>query len=95
LKTWSNVDPRSEYSDFWNRGASYVTFSWGAAGSVASVANPSPDIIMVTIDPCGLEAKKLDLLWIIASSELKGSCLKLSYDGLWMESGKKIYKLEH
>lgn len=95
LGTWSKVDPENNFVDYWNRGASYVTFGWAAEGSPVNILNPSPDIILVQVDPCGIEAKNLNLSWIISSTELDGTCLQLDFEGMWMDSGKKIYRIEN
>jgi hypothetical protein len=95
LDTWRKVDPDNNFIEYWNRGASYVTFGWATDGVPVNILNPSPDIILVQIDPCGNEAKNLNLSWIISSAELNGTCLRLNFEGMWMESGKKIYRVNN
>jgi hypothetical protein len=72
---WEKLDPERASVETWNRGASYVNFAWADEGTATSFGLPSPDLIQVSIDPCGPEAQSIGLVRIYSSRPLSHSCL--------------------
>ncbi len=49
------LDRDGSDAELWNRGASYLRFTFdGAPGAEPVISTPSPDIVQVSVDPCGL-----------------------------------------
>jgi hypothetical protein len=74
-RAWRVIDPDESDEQLWNRGAAYVTFAWGPAGSKPAVTLPGTDYIVVTVDPCGDALDRLDVGHLISGRQLTGSCL--------------------
>ncbi len=90
LNTWHKIDPSGAQMNAWNRGASYVTFSWDG-GSTPSIGNPGADIITISVDPCSPAMAKVDLRWIVSSKPLEKSCLTAAGEYPWLGSMRYLY----
>lgn len=76
-RRWKVLDPDGGERDLWDRGAAYITFAWGPAGSPPEVTLPSADVVAVTVDPCGPALDRLHASLLVASTRLDARCLDL------------------
>lgn len=72
---WEVLDPDRSDELTWNRGATYINFAFGPAGSRPVLELRSTDVIVVTVDPCGEALTDLDVKFIVSRSPLSGRCL--------------------
>ncbi len=92
-QAWAILDPRGQYRDTWNRGASYVHFGWLPAGEPLRVELPNPDVIWVRADPCDARLKRLGLARVVASEPLDGSCLTLDRSVTFGGRPRAVYRV--
>jgi hypothetical protein len=90
-ESWHVLDPKEEFVESWNRGASYVTFLW-TEGSEISINSPGRDIIQISMDPCDAKLSALSLDYILTGSELSDRCLSKVGTYLWQDADVNIYK---
>lgn len=84
-------DPSQEWA--WNRGASFVTFSFaGAPGSAPLLDAPNPDIISVTVDPCSLH-ESLDVRYLITGAKMSNDCLTPVSRFRWTNAPQFVYRV--
>jgi hypothetical protein len=76
-RQWRKIDPSGRYRNTWNRGAAYVVFAWEDEGARTVVELPSPDVILIKIDPCSRALSSLRLGLVVSSTPLDASCLRL------------------
>ena len=55
LEMWEDIDPTSQYQEQWIR-MGHIEWTFGIGQTV--VANPQPDVIAVTLDPCSTFAQE-------------------------------------
>ncbi len=90
---WRVLDPDGSDEELWNRGASYLRMTFdGAPGAEPVIANPNPDIIQVSLDPCAIPAE-LDVRTLIASSKLDAPCLTLERTFDWSGRRQRVYSV--
>lgn len=86
---WRLLDPDDRFEEEWNRGASFLHMSFNhPVGTEPTVANPNPDIVQVSTDPCEVDPR-LGLGRVISGGELPFPCLELESTFVW--SGTKQY----
>ena len=73
---WKIFDPRGRASHIWNRYANMV-FAPGAPGSSPVVTLLAGDAVEVTFDPCGPEASRLHIGFVLSPAPVAGSCLHM------------------
>lgn len=88
---WQLIDSQNEFQSNWNRGASYVSFTFNNA-DVFSIENPNPDIIRVDIDPCSETFKLLQADVVIAKPDLGSRCLLETQEFKFFTEVKAIYR---
>lgn len=71
---WRRLDPGAAYSDVWNRGGSFVTFSWTDDPGL-TFTNPLMDAILVSGSPCAVAERVPELTVVISGAPLVGDCL--------------------
>lgn len=91
--TYSAIDPALVFEDQWNRGASYLHFSWDESLGEDLVVNGTGDQIVVSISPCNQGLQKLEMGWVIASRPLESSCLTQIGTFNWMDIGRWLYRV--
>ena len=89
---WQKIDPGELDSQKWNRGSAYITFSW-SQDSIQTISNPSPDVILVTINPCSNSLGQLGLSWVVSSQSLQNECLKMFATVNFLGAPVNIYRL--
>lgn len=83
---WEILDQNRLSTNSWNRGASYITFEW-TTDLEPQFANPSGDVIRVSISPCELKKRFPNLDVIASTTSLSFSCL--TKIGEFEQSGSK------
>ncbi|TQK72240.1 hypothetical protein FBY23_4050 [Nocardioides sp. SLBN-35] len=72
---WAEVDPADRYEDIWNRGASYVLFSFdGQPGADPTVIEVQNDLIQVRTDACWLADSRFDVDRLITAVRIDSPC---------------------
>lgn len=93
LKAWQTIDPEEEFENEWNRGSNYIVFAWDTTKSSMEIANPSPDIIQISTNPCDPKLKQLNLGWIATRGVIDSPCTTLRDSASWMGRNFSIYEL--
>jgi hypothetical protein len=71
---WLKLDPRRKQQIAWNRGASYLTFTWNDSQTPV-ITNPTPDTVEVSVDPCALASRGFKLTGVVSTVPLNRPCL--------------------
>lgn len=91
-EAWDLLDPTHQFEDKWNRGQSYVHFTWDINRLDILISNPNPDIINVLTSPCNPILGLLGLKYIMSNSA-QGPCLEKISDHTWMAKPVTIYRV--
>jgi len=75
LSSWLSLDADKTFVEKWNRGTSYITFSWEESQATADIVEIQTDVILVRIDPCATGLIDLNLAYVISSKALDSPCL--------------------
>jgi hypothetical protein len=90
---WHRLDPSGRYEDNWNRGASYLRFTFdGKPGQAPVVTNPGPDFVFVSVDPCTLP-RYFPVSHIVSPTHLRQSCLTQVGTFRWSGVVNRVYQL--
>lgn len=73
---WEKLAPRDTDHDVWNRGASYVFFTWVPAKKRESVSLANGDVIRIEMSPCSRRLRDLKLRYVLSTTKLEEGCLK-------------------
>ena len=92
-KSYSVIDPSMVFEEQWNRGASYLHFSWDESLGEDLVVNSSGDQIVILISPCNQGLKTLGMGWIISSRPLTATCLDERTTIKWMDIDRWLYQV--
>jgi hypothetical protein len=92
-EVWKILDPTGASESSWNRGASYVVFSWSGV-EIPEISTPHGDVIQVKVEPCALSERIANLDYIISNNELKNSCLIKVDEFVQFGQLNTIYKIE-
>jgi hypothetical protein len=76
---WKVLDPSNLSEMAWNRGASYISFTWSDLVE-SEITSPSADVIQVSISPCELAEKFSSLEHVVSTNRLAHSCLSKIYE---------------
>ena len=91
---WRLLDPDGSDEELWNRGASYLRFTFdGVAGAEPVISNPNPDIVSVSVDPCGLP-DELRIGTLVSRHKLDAPCLTQSQEFVWGRKRQRVYTVE-
>jgi hypothetical protein len=90
---WKVLDPTGASESSWNRGASYVVFSWSEV-EIPEISTPHGDVIQVKVEPCALSERIANLDYIISNNELNNSCLIKVDEFVQFGQLNTIYKIE-
>jgi len=71
---WTVLDPSSPEPTPWNRGTSYISFSWDTGVDTPIVTTPQDDLIRIRISPCDSRLTILDVRWIVSSQPIDTGC---------------------
>jgi len=92
-EVWKVLDPAGASESSWNRGASYVVFSW-SGNEIPKISTPHGDVIQVMVEPCALSERIANLDYIISNNELNNSCLIKVDEFVQFGQLNTIYKIE-
>jgi hypothetical protein len=73
------LDPDNLSEGAWNRGASYITFTWSDLSN-PEITSPYADVIQVSVSPCVLAEKFSSLEHVVSTKSLRHSCLSKMYE---------------
>jgi hypothetical protein len=94
LKAWHLLDPQDSDIDAWNRGASYLVWTFtGAPGSRPKITAPTTDVILVKVDPCAIP-EGLNVKVVVASGKLHASCLVKRKTIRWGDRNRYVYDVQ-
>jgi hypothetical protein len=92
-ENWRILDPENLYETNWNRASSYITFQWSQS-DVPQISNPSPDVILISVNPCSPLLKKLELEYFISLKDgVAYGCAKQISEFQIMGQTNLIYKM--
>jgi hypothetical protein len=92
-ENWRILDPDNLYETNWNRASSYITFQWSQS-DVPQISNPSPDVILISVNPCSPLLKKLELEYFISLKDgVAYGCAKQLSEFQIMGQTNLIYKM--
>lgn len=91
--SWSILDETGQYEDVWNRGSSSMWFSWQPGVAEPVLTTPSPDVIVVAIDPCSPLLREVAIGWILSTVPIAPECAEEVYAFEWMGSPRSLYRL--
>ena len=77
--SWKVLDPTGLSDKAWNRGVSYISFTWSDLLEPVITA-PSADVIQVSISPCALAEEFNSLDHVVSTNSLEYSCLSKKYE---------------
>jgi len=77
--SWKVLDPNGLSEMAWNRGVSYISFTWSDLLE-PEITAPSADVILVSISPCELAKKFNSLDHVVSTNSLEYSCLSKKYE---------------
>jgi hypothetical protein len=92
VEVWKVLDPDNLSETAWNRGASYITFTWSDL-LVPEITSPYADVINVSIDPCVLAEKFSSLSYVVSTNTLEYSCLSKKYEFTQNGVLKNVYEI--
>ncbi|MDR7255344.1 hypothetical protein J2X46_004346 [Nocardioides sp. BE266] len=92
MATWSRLDPGREHEDVWNRGGSYIWFSWSGRKEL-EWTNPSPDVIHIAGSPCVVADRLPRLTTVVARRELDLDCLEPEESFTWGGEERWVYSV--
>lgn len=72
--SWAKLDPTLANENVWNRGGSYITFTWTDAASL-TFSNPTLDVISISGSPCAVAQRFPELTNVVAAHPLDLPCL--------------------
>lgn len=88
---WLKLDPGGLHKDVWNRGGTYIRFSWTDDKNIAW-SNPTVDQIVMQASPCTIAQREPRLRYIVSVRRLGDDCLRFSRRLRW--SGRPHYVYE-
>ena len=96
-QAWEELDPDHAYESAWNRGASYLYFSFvlpeGAPPGRPVVTAPQNDGIQVSADPCWIADSSFEVRHLLALGTVDSPCAKQVGEFQWMNGMVRIYDL--
>ncbi len=94
-REWHKLDPTGTYEAAWNRGASYLTFTFATERTPEpTVLSPVPDVVQVVVHPCDVP-RALRLGWIVSTTPQQGGCLELERELLWSGAPQFVYAIRN
>ena len=78
-EVWHVLDPNNLSEGAWNRGTSYITFTWSDLSN-PEITSPYADVIQVSINPCVLAERFSSLTYVVSTNILEYSCLLKMYE---------------
>ncbi|WP_457110195.1 DUF7657 domain-containing protein [Marmoricola sp. URHA0025 HA25] len=89
---WLKLDPGGAHREIWNRGGSYVRFTWTQDQQIVW-SNPTIDQIVMAVSPCAVARQEPRLRYVVSVRRLDDSCLRLSRKLLWSGRPHFVYEV--
>lgn len=89
---WLKLDPGGEHKDTWNRGGSYIRFTWTQDEQIVW-SNPTIDQIVMAASPCAVAHREPRLRYVVSVGRLDASCLRLSRRLQWSGRPHFVYEV--
>jgi hypothetical protein len=89
---WRVLDPAERSRGAWNRGATFIAFSW-APGAKVSIRASQRDVVLVTADPCDPALRRLGLRLVVSTRPLRADCLVRRLDFHWGIADRLVYSV--
>ncbi|MDP9117148.1 MAG: hypothetical protein M3O28_07805 [Actinomycetota bacterium] len=89
-KEWLKLDPGGANRRFWNRGGSFIRFTWRDQPGI-QWALPYADQIVMTMSPCTLATDEPALRFVVSTARLSESCLTFDRTLLWSGTQHWVY----
>lgn len=90
IAEWEKLDPTHAYEDTWNRGGTYIRFSWTNSDKL-SFELVAADNFVISVSPCALHDREPRLKVIAATRQLALPCLKARDRLVWSGQVHWIY----
>lgn len=92
-QNYSLLDPDHRFVNEWNRGASSVKFEWGYPEEDVVIFAPTPDSVVIRIDPCGDELAALRVAYLVSTRPLpEAACLEEEQHFVWWHADRWVYR---
>lgn len=88
---WELLDPGDANKTAWNRGGTYIEFSWTDATTL-TFTNPSPDIVVISGSPCTVKNDIGTLGYVVSHAPLSASCLTKVDQFEWSGIDYTVYR---
>jgi hypothetical protein len=89
---WLKLDPGGLHKQIWNRGGTYIRFTWTTDDEIAW-SNPTIDQIVMATSPCTLAEREPRLHYVVSSGPLDASCLRLDRRLQWSGRRHLVYEV--
>ena len=89
---WEKLAPEAADEEKWNRGGSYIWFSWTDEPGF-TIENPGPDVILIATSPCTVAERIPELGHVVASRELDDTCLVEESTFTWGGAERWVYSI--
>jgi hypothetical protein len=73
---WEHLDPGGAHEEVWNRGGTFIRFTWSESADDVSWENPSVDQIVMTASPCVVANRFPSLGHVVSTQPLNLPCLE-------------------
>lgn len=91
---WRRLDPTGEHEDVWNRGGTYIRFTWDPGATGITWTNPTIDQIVMIASPCTIAGLEPRLAHIVSSRRLRLPCLTQVRRLTWSGAHQWVYAVD-
>lgn len=92
VDSWLSLDPDRTHENAWNRGTSYVTFSWDTTQAHPEIVERQADVVLIRVDPCATSLAELNMTHVISSRPLDSPCLTEIATFQWRDETRWIFQ---
>jgi len=90
--SWLSLDPDRTHENVWNRGTSYITFSWDGTQTTAEIVETQADVVLIRVDPCATSLAELNMTHVMSSRPLDSPCLTEIATFQWRDETRWIFQ---
>lgn len=91
-REWRKLDPGGAHEDVWNRGGTYIRFTWSADKDIVW-SNPTIDQIVMQTSPCTVAQREPRLRYVVSVRKLQDACLRFSHRLRWSGRPQYVYEV--
>jgi hypothetical protein len=92
-RAWELLDPHAAHEDAWNRGGTYIRFTWSDSPGDITWDNPTTDQVVMTASPCVVADRYPALRHVVSSRPLDLPCLEPDGRFRFAGSVQHIYRV--